>query len=238
MKRQLQPTMKTIILGASIAGLITAAANAADVTWQTPKTISDPSDVSTLGSYFGSWAPHGSGSFTINTVTFQNFSDLPSLTQNFQNNTGNNTYNNPGTSDANYNDYMTSGAFQNDASSPSFGWGGMTIGDTYLVQLWVNDSRNSTTAQRTESVTGGANTSAFLSYGPVGGAGQFIIGTFVADATTESLSLNSGPNFPSAQLNLFQVRDITPVPEPSTLAFLAAGASAMFYGFRRKNRAI
>ena len=229
--------MKTAILYASIISVLTAVANAQnDVTWQTPLTISAPTDVNTQGTYFGSWAPHGSGNFTINGVTFQNFSDLPSLANNFQNNTGDNTFHNPGTSDANYNDYMTSGAFQNDASSPSFSWAGMTIGDTYLVELWVNDARNSTTAQRTESVTGGANTSAFLSYGPTGGAGQFIIGTFVANTATESLSLNAGPNFPSAQLNLFQVRDLGVVPEPSTLAVFAAGAGAMLFGFRRKNR--
>jgi PEP-CTERM motif len=232
--------MKKAILYASIVSVLTAVANAQnDVNWQTPITISAPTDVNTQGTYFGSWAPHGSGNFTINGVTFQNFSDLPSLANNFQNNTGDNTFHNPGTSDANYNDYMTSGAFQNDSSSPSFSWGGMTIGDTYLVELWVNDARNSTTAQRTESVTGGANTSAFLSYGPVGGAGQFIIGTFVANTATESLSLNSGPNFPSAQLNLFQVRDlgVLAVPEPSTLAILAAGVGAMFFGLRRKIRA-
>jgi PEP-CTERM motif len=231
--------MKTAILYASIVSVLTAVANAQNnVNWQTPLTISAPTDVNTQGTYFGSWAPHGSGNFTINGVTFQNFSDLPSLANNFQNNTGDNSFHNPGTSDANYNDYMTSGAFQNDSSSPSFSWNGMTIGDTYLVELWVNDSRNSTTAQRTESVTGGANTSAFLSYGPVGGAGQYIIGTFVANTATESLSLNAGPNFPSAQLNLFQVRDlgVIPVPEPSTLAVLAAGVGAMLFGFRRKNR--
>jgi PEP-CTERM motif len=229
--------MKTAILYASIVSVLTAVANAQnDVNWQTPLTISAPTDVNTQGTYFGSWAPHGSGNFTINGVTFQNFSDLPSLANNFQNNTGDNSFHNPGTSDANYNDYMTSGAFQNDSSSPSFSWNGMTIGDTYLVELWVNDARNSTTAQRTESVTGGANTSAFLSYGPAGGAGQFIIGTFVANTASESLSLNAGPNFPSAQLNLFQVRDLGAVPEPSTLAMLAAGAGAMFFGFRRKNR--
>jgi hypothetical protein len=38
-------------------------------------------------------------------------------------------------------------------------------------------------------------------------------------------------------LNLLQVRDLTVVPEPSTLAFLAVGGGAMFLGFRRKNRA-
>jgi hypothetical protein len=35
-------------------------------------------------------------------------------------------------------------------------------------------------------------------------------------------------------LNLLQVRDITPVPEPSSLAFVAAGAGLILFGFGRK----
>src|ERR1017187_10782057 len=57
MKLQLQPTMKTNILCASIAGLLTTAANAANVTWQAPGTISGAADVSTAGTLYGSWAP-------------------------------------------------------------------------------------------------------------------------------------------------------------------------------------
>jgi hypothetical protein len=230
--------MKTAILYASIVSVLTAVANAQnDVNWQTPLTISAPTDVDTQGTYFGSWAPHGSGNFTINGVTFQNFSDLPSLSNNFQNNTGDNSFASPGTSDANYNDYMTSGAFQNDSSSPTIGWSGLTIGDTYLIQLWVNDGRSSVVA-RNETVTGGANTSASLNYGsgPANGPGQYIIGTFIADTTGETISLNAGGSAPSAQLNLLQVRDLGVVPEPSTLAVFAAGAGAMLFGFRRKNR--
>jgi len=43
---------------------------------------------------------------------------------------------------------------------------------------------------------------------------------------------------PSAQITLLQLRDITPVPEPSTLAFLGAGFGMMVLGFRRKNRSV
>jgi len=113
----------------------------------------------------------------------------------------------------------------------------MTAGDTYLVQFWVNDGRNSTVNARTETLTGGANTSAALAYGSgTSGPGQFIIGTFVADSTgSETLTLSPGAAIPSAQINLFQVRDLTPAPEPSTLALLTVGAGAMLFGFRRKS---
>src|SRR5437667_10543851 len=64
-------TIKAVIVFASSAAIFIATANAQpDVTWQTPVTISGASDVSTLGSYFGSWAPRGS-TLAVNGVTFQ-----------------------------------------------------------------------------------------------------------------------------------------------------------------------
>ena len=229
-------TVKAIIVCASIASIIIATANAQpNVTWQTPLTISGTSDVNTLGAYFGSWAPNGS-TLAVNGVTFQANSDLPGLGTSFDNSTGPGTFNSPGTSDGNYNTLLTAGAFGNTSGSYTVNWSGMTSGDLYLVELWVNDGRNGTVNQRTESITGGANTSAFLAYGSgSSGPGQYIIGTFVADNSGgETLSLNPGPVIPSAQLNLMQVRDITPVPEPSTLAFLAMGAGAVLFRLRRK----
>jgi hypothetical protein len=231
--------MKNITLCAIIASLAVMAANASNINWGSPTTIAGASDVSTLGNYFGSWAPNGS-TLAVNGVTFQAFSDLPGLGTSFDNSTGPGSFNSPGTSDGNYNTLLTAGAFGNTGNSYTVNWGGMTPGDTYLVELWVNDGRNSTVNQRTETITGGANTSAFLAYGSgASGPGQYIFGTFVADNSGgETLSLNPGPVIPSAQLNIMQVRDITPVPEPSTLAFFAMGAGAMLTWLRRKSSAI
>ena len=58
----------------------------------------------------------------------------------------------------------------------------MVPGNTYLVQVWVNDGRN-IGESRSETITGGTNTSAPVSFGSDGsGPGQYIIGTFVADS--------------------------------------------------------
>ena len=152
-------------------------------------------------------------------------------------------FNSPGTADPNYN-YLLQTAEYSNGEGMSLTWGGMTAGDTYQLEFWVQDGRNSTTAERSETLTGGANTSAALAYGSgANGPGQFIIGTFVADGTgTETLTVNpfGGADIgPSAQINLLQLRDLTtPVPEPSTLAILAMGTGAMLFGFRRKNRAV
>src|SRR3989475_12706823 len=103
----------------------------------------------------------------------------------------------------------------------------MTPGDSYLLEFWVQDGRNSVTAERSETLTGGANTSAPLAYGfGNSGPGQYILGTFVADCTgTQTLTMNAfGGNGigPSAQITLLRLRDITPKPNltcrtPSTI---------------------
>jgi hypothetical protein len=188
-----------------------------DVTWRTPVTISGPSDVTTQGTYFGSWAPQNgsANSFPVNGVTFQGFSDLPYFTAGPTFDAGYDSYGSPGTSDANYNTLLKYARYSNAGDQPAtFSWSGMTPGHLYLVQLWVNDGRN-IGQSRSETVTGGTNTSAPLSFGSDGsGPGQYIIGTFVANSSRgQTLILNAastGAN-PSPQINLLQVRDITPV---------------------------
>src|SRR6266446_6170570 len=51
-------TIKAFINCASGAGIFIATANAQpNVTWQAPVTISGPTDVSTAGALYGTWAP-------------------------------------------------------------------------------------------------------------------------------------------------------------------------------------
>jgi len=202
-----------------------------NVTWRAPAAISDPSDVSTLGTYFGSWAPQngGANNYPVNGVTFQGFSDLPGFAAGPTFDNGYNGYGSPSTPDANYNTLLQYGRFSNEPFSPaSFSWSGMTPGNTYLVQLWVNDGRN-IGESRSETITGGTNTSAPLTFGSDGsGPGQYIIGTFVADSSgSQTLVLtpfSSGPN-PGPQINLFQVRDIgsTLVSQPTITSIAVSG---------------
>jgi hypothetical protein len=245
-----KPTLKTLVLCAAVAGMFTAAANAANITWQTPLTISGTSDVSLNGSLVGTWAPgddwgypNYADLYPVNGVTFNAYGSGPF--NSFLSASGNDdrygSYANPGTADANYNFLMQTSIYSY-GSSMSFTWGGMTEGNTYELQFWVHDGRNSVTAQRSETLTGGANTSAPLAYGfGSGGLGQYILGTFVADGSgQQTISMNAfgGPDIgPSAQITLLQLRDVTVVPEPSALVFLAAGVGSLFLGFRRKTRA-
>jgi PEP-CTERM motif len=241
--------MKTVILYASIVSVLTAVANAqnANVTWGTPATISGTSDVNTSGTLFGTWAPGddyygdetaNAANYTVNGVDFltygtpvANFSFInqASLNDNLDRYNG---FANPNTADSIYNNLLQVAVFNwNSPNAMEVNWTGMTPNDTYLVELWLNDGRSGQTG--TSTFAGGANTSDSVAIGN-GAPGQYIIGTFVADSSgTEDITIS-----PGIMLNLVQVRDITPVPEPSTFAFLALGTGAMLFGFRRKNREV
>ena len=99
---------------------------------------------------------------------------------------------------------------------------GLTSGRRYELQVWVNDSRLSN--------LGEANTNLFTTFSDgatsvdlqhnvnnfLGGIGQFAIGTFTADATSQSLTMTGGTIGPdvtgnniSSLLNAYQLRDVT-----------------------------
>ncbi len=137
------------------------------VLWQTPITISGAADVSTQGVYFGSWAPQdgSAANHPVNGVTFQGFSDPPGFTAGPTFDNGYDGFGSPNTSDDNYNTLLQFGRFSNEGTTPTFfSWSGMVPGNTYLVQIWVNDGRN-IGESRSETVTGGSTTSEPVSFG-------------------------------------------------------------------------
>ena len=137
---------------------------------------------------------------------------------------------------------------------------GLTSGDDYLIQILANDARgnrsdNFIAAYGDGTGTGGPASSPVLlnnqpnagGDGPTGSGGttgQFIIGTFTADAAEQtflSFGTNSG-NIGSlgngdsrAHFNAIQLRNVSAaaVPEPGSLAVLGLGSLVMF---RRRRR--
>ena len=119
-------------------------------------------------------------------------------------------------------DYTLANAIFSNTTTGTIVLGNLTQGDKYLLQFWVSDPRNPVTDARVETLTsstGGDTNVPTLEYqGPGGTDGQWVTGTFVADATmTETLLLaasNSNPSFGdsgSPQVNLLQLRDITTI---------------------------
>lgn len=240
---------KTILFSSLISAFaLNTYAQSSQISWSSVQNISGDSDISTLGTLFGTWSPYlqangGSGSITANGVTFV-ANDLPnfSIPSYFGGQyTG---FGNPGTADANYNTLLEGAQFSNNGTGGTFSFGGLNPGDTYQVEIWVEDTRNIGN-RRWENVYensyGDAGTSGAVTF-PADGTslGQYDIGTFVANsAGSETLNFETwcsvGGN-QCAQVNLFQVRDLTtPAPEPSTLALMASSGALMLFRFRRRS---
>jgi hypothetical protein len=237
--------MKTIVIGASIVSMLTAAANAQNpnINWGTPTAVSGDSDIIQVGPVVGTWAPgddtYDPDSLPVDGVTFNAYGSGLFNGANFSTTSFDSHYDYfeaGSTPDANYNTILQAAIYNDQNLEPTITWGGMTPGDTYELEFWANDNRGYN--DRSETLIGGANTSATIEFGT---GAEYITGTFVADSTGfETITLDglNSDDGSDPMVNLLLIENITPVPEPSMLAFLAMGTGAMLFGFRRKNRAV
>ena len=91
----------------------------------------------------------------------------------------------------------------------------------------MHDARDTGDLDRTTTATAGDSVALQHNVGIEGDVGQFVLGTFSADATTQAIEfqgLGAGTNFGSTQLNAFQLRT---VPEPGCPAAPAASCVSM-----------
>ena len=101
--------------------------------------------------------------------------------------------------------------------------GNLTPGTNYEVQFFVNDSRSRTDFDLRSLLISGTDISLEYNVGGNGqndGLGQFAVGTFTADAATQEIGFTSQRR----QLNAIQLRSVSAVPEPGSLAILGLGS--------------
>lgn len=221
-----------VVFSASIA-------QASVITWLPAANIANDNDVVTTGTLFQAGNIGAAASPEINGVTFSGI-------------TSNGTIGNVTLSGGIQNPYVGSMAGNTTLLSANYttlmnsiNWGGtavnfrisnLTVGNNYLVQFWEN-YRNSGQAETlyTRFNDGNGNTvDARWRVSANNNLGQFVTGTFVADASGfQDIGMTNGGIAvpPAIVLNAFQVRV---VPEPGTLALLAFGSLAVMK-FRRKN---
>ena len=186
------------------AGLVMVSpASGAAITWGAATTISGDSDVDNSGTTVYAYffcSPHDTYSpLTVNNVSFEvkgtdsngQVPFVPNMTLSGF------TWN----WDCFAKDYATSLSLNyqcvlngiiagNDPST--FTLTGLTIGQGYKVQLWLNQSRD--TGSATVAISGGGNSVTLTSNntGVRGGVGQYTIGTFTADTTTQVITFSPG----------------------------------------------
>jgi hypothetical protein len=248
--------LQSLSLVAALAATL-ASSQAATVIWSPAATISGDSDVNHTGTTIMAYAVTNTGASglptTINGVTFANFvvadntansvtvgnatltsSDAPNKLYSI-NNTFAGTAS-PFTSlSTGYQTILKNGAYDNWRVAPAIETftltlSGLTNGQDYIFQMWVNDSRNYGQV-RTETITGGANSVSlrFNTGAADAGVGQFATGSFTASGTTQDFTILGNQ---STQINAFQLQS---VPEPTTWALLAGGLTVVTI-FRRRRQ--
>jgi len=197
-----------LLLATGLYGSV-AAGFAGSITWGTPATISGDTDVATSGSLVYAYTG-GSIGATVNGVAFAAGNSGTAWGTNVSLSGFGSTYsaynatNTPWTNlTSAYKTVLQSGAYGG-TTPGTVTLNGLTVDHSYSVQIWVNDAR-STGAGRSATATG-ANT-VTLDYNNInaqGGVGQYVIGIFVANSTSQAFTLTSSS---SVQLNALNLQD-------------------------------
>lgn len=228
-------------LAAAIALATPALTHASLVTWQAPQTITGDSDVVTTGTLIV--AGNLAQLFSPTTINGVNFQGVP------LGGSGTVTTTAPSSLSSNYLTMLNSAFLvPADDTNVSITLAGLTVGNQYLVQFWVNNSGNSPSLGRFDfltTISDDLGNSVSLYDGDNGIAagpgntnidpllGEYVIGTFTAAAGTQTFNFFSG-EVPGV-VNGVQLRNITgvaAVPEPGTA--LAGVMLAGLLGVRRR----
>ena len=211
--RNVARLLSAVAFTALVAALASQPATAATITWGTATTIGADTDVITNGTalyaYSGGLA---TATTNVNGATFTQGSGFAawgnvSFTSGF---TANNTTA-FGVATSPFQDLSPAytnvlrGAAYGGTAAGTVTLNGLTVGHDYSVQIWVNDSRSAGSG-RTETISSSAVTLDYNNYDAAGGVGQYVVGYFAADSTSQAFVMTPSASG-SVQLNAISVRD-------------------------------
>ena len=199
--------MKTPIL---ILLAFTVRVLAAPITWGPVRDISGDSDISTNGSLVKAVAKAGSLYPTVNGVTFTPLPGNDTVSGTNANNYATGSLPVGGGISQSYATLLSQNVYNSGTGSTvTLTVNGLTVGCHYELQVWFNDSNATGQGTLTVKSTGvmdpwvqlDANTT-----GVTGGVGQHAIGTFTADATSQTVTFQGSVN---GMIQAYQVRRVT-----------------------------
>ena len=203
---------KLLVAAASIA--IALQSGAAVITWGSATGLSADTDVSTLGSLFLAEAVNAN---TINGVSFGGIGSSGNLTLSGSANQYAAVPAQPGLSGAYSN--FTQGVTWDPSDLYTITIDNLTVGQDYLVQIWTANGWSD--AQEIVTYDDGNGSTVALAANP----GHFTIGTFTADATSQSFTeTTANPGDDNPFFNGVQIRAI---PEPASLGMIGLGAGLL-----------
>ncbi|CAA6692495.1 MULTISPECIES: hypothetical protein [unclassified Lentimonas] len=220
---------------------LTTGAHAATITWGPALDIAGDTDISTDGSsVVAASFDRAAKNISVNGVTFKGGGS----TSNIRNSKTYETalsytmdsdapaaFKAPGgtfeTLSADYQNLLDSGVFVTPGRVELI-LGDLKVAEKYQVQLWANDPRGTATS----TIEVGSTTLEFKAKGQTGNAGQYVIGTFIADATDQVIAVTSSGDPLAWQVNALQVRWI---PEFSK-SVLFAGCFALSAVITRRRK--
>lgn len=219
---------RTLLLG------VATSAQAATITWSAAQNVTGDTDIDLNGTLVQAYNLGEAAGRSINGVTFTGVTSSTSLLG-----PADHPYTAYGqpvflTANSDYALALNSGNYFTAAdTTSSLALKTLTIGHQYEFQVWYSDQRVG--AGTTQMVLNSAGGTSVTLESITGTKAQYAIGTFVADASTQGFTLYS-PVYDGPTINMYQLRDITAVPEPSACGLIGAGTLAAVSMVRRRRK--